>query len=236
MSQLVGRLIPVNIAHTNTSTSPTISFNGLTPVAITNPNGSAISVDQLAIGGAVVMYDGTNAELMSVSDLSGYATLGDLGPYALISDLASYTQISQTFATIASLAAETSRAEAAEASRVPLANMATYNTAYNGGGSSSSASASFTAGFDGIVIVNGNAGQGSGSFTSLSFTVSGEVSGSLFSIVNFATATTTVNCLGIVNAVFRVTTGEAINMTFAMTGTGSSTSGLSFIFNVIPTA
>jgi hypothetical protein len=119
MSQLVGRLIPVNIAHTNTSTSPTISFNGLTPVTITNPNGSALSVDQLTTGGAVVMYDGTNAELMSVSDLSGYATLGDLSgyatlgdlsPYALISDLAAYTQISQTYATIASLSSYATKA------------------------------------------------------------------------------------------------------------------------------
>ena len=67
LTPLIGAPIRVMIANTTTIAAPTLTINGLTPLTIVNPNGSQITAPLWAGSIAEFIYDGTSAQLMSIT-------------------------------------------------------------------------------------------------------------------------------------------------------------------------
>lgn len=65
LSALVGAPVRVKIANTTTISNPTLTVNGLGPLTIVNPNGSAITSPIWAGSIITFTYDGTSAQLTS---------------------------------------------------------------------------------------------------------------------------------------------------------------------------
>ena len=67
LTPLIGAPIRVLLANTTTNATPTLTINGLTPLTIVNPNGSQIASPLWAGSIAEFIYDGTHAQLMSIT-------------------------------------------------------------------------------------------------------------------------------------------------------------------------
>lgn len=129
----------------------------------------------------------------------------------------------QGFATVASVA-----------TKVPLSHMTLSGSGYNSGTGNFSASVSFTPAFNGILFVNGNAGIVSGSVSSAGIVVTG-----VPVVANPGNASGTfgaTNNVAVVNAIYTVTAGTPVTITYAVNSTGTTGSAIGFTYCVIPTS
>lgn len=144
------------------------------------------------------------------------------------------TQAASTAFVAQAVGSEAATRASVDATKVPLSHMTLSGSGYNSGTGNFSASVSFTPAFNGILFVNGNAGIVSGSISSASITVTGvptvahpgNVSGTFGATNNISAA----------NAIYTVTAGTPVTITYAVNSTGTTGSAIGFTYCVIPTS
>ncbi len=114
---------------------------------------------------------------------------------------------------------------------VPFAHMGINGGSNNSGSGSVSTEVSFTPTCNGIVLVNGNSGNNSGTITGATISATGATE--LFAAANFTGGVE--NGIAVFSATFSVTAGTPVTITASMTGS-SGDSDIGFNYILIPTS